>query len=173
MEPYTKHLIFGGQSHGLSSACTARRIQKCLTLKVNNQSAPRYSAQFLVPSKLQAMLANMATMLLENFDLPAESQGSLQMELDRWVVRWSRTVGENPTDILGTLDNTVEILYPNIYKELIILLTMPVSTTTAERSFSATHRSTMHQQIDWIGPFTVDMNKAVDMFARKNLEHGI
>ena len=28
MEPYTRHLIFGGQSHGLSSACTARRIKK-------------------------------------------------------------------------------------------------------------------------------------------------
>ena len=38
MEPHTRHLIFGGQSHGLSSACTARRIKKCLTLKVNNQN---------------------------------------------------------------------------------------------------------------------------------------
>ena len=28
MEPYTRHLIFGGVSHGLSSACTARRIKK-------------------------------------------------------------------------------------------------------------------------------------------------
>ena len=104
------------------------------------QSTPRYSAQFLVPSKLQDMPANMATVLLENVDLPTESQESLQMELDRWVVRWSRAVGEKPTDILETLDNTVEILYPNIYRALAILVAMPVSTATAERSFSAMRR---------------------------------
>ena len=74
------------------------------------QSAPRYSAQFLlVSSELQDMPANMATMLLENFDLPAESQESLQMELDRWVVVWSRAVGEKLTVILDTLDNTQKI----------------------------------------------------------------
>ena len=43
------------------------------------RSAPRYSAQFLVPSKLQDMPANMGTMLLKNFDLPAESQESLHI----------------------------------------------------------------------------------------------
>ena len=76
-------------------------------------------------------------MLLENVDLPAESQESLQLELDSGVVRWSRAVGEKPTDILDTFENAVEILYPNICRALAILVTMPVSTATAERSLSA------------------------------------
>ena len=150
------------------------------------QSAHRYSAQFLVVSKLQDMPANMATMLLDNFDLPAEPQESLQMELDRWAVRLSRAVGEKPTDILDTLDNTVEILYPNIYRALAILLTMPVSTATAERSFSAMRRlkpylrSTMlTNRLDWPWwTFTgthlqLIWSKPQISLPKRNLEHGI
>ena len=143
------------------------------------QSAPRYSAQFLlVSSELQDMPANMATMLLENFDLPAESQESLQVELDRWVVVWSRAVGEKLTVILDTLDNTVEILYPNIYRALAILLTMPVSTATAERSFSAMRRLETYLRNTMLANRLIGLtlmnvyrnaylNKAIDMFARK------
>ena len=144
-------------------------------------TAPRYSAQFRVPSRLQDMPANMATMLPENFDLPAESQESLQMELDRWVVRWSRAVGETPTDILDTRDNTVEILYPNIYRALAIVLTTPVSTATTERPFNAmrrlkpyfrstmlTNRLTGLALMNVYGnTFTDDLHKAVNVFARK------
>ena len=143
------------------------------------QSAPRYSARFLlVSSELQEMPANMATMLLENFDLPAESQESLQVELDRWVVVWSRAVGEKLTVILDTLDNTVEILYPNIYRALAILLTMPVSTATAERSFSAMRRLETYLRNTMLANRLIGLtlmnfyrnaylNKAIDMFARK------
>ena len=99
----------------------------------------------------------------------------------------SSPVGEKPTDILDTLNNTVEILYPNIYRALAILLTMPVSTATAERSFSTmrmlkpylrstmlTNRLTRLALMNvYRNTFTVVLNKAVDMFARKKLEHGI
>ena len=34
----------------------------------------------------------MMTVIVENFDFPAESEGKLQMELNRWVLRWNRTV---------------------------------------------------------------------------------
>ena len=44
MEPYTRHLIFGGQSHGLSSACTARRIKKMSNSKGKQ---PKLSAFFV------------------------------------------------------------------------------------------------------------------------------
>ena len=102
------------------------------------------------------------------------------MELGRCVVRWSRAVGEKNTDLLDTLDNTP---YPNIYRALAILLTMPVSMATAERSFSTMRRlkpylrlrSTMlTNRLTQLAPvnvyrntFTVDLNKAVDMFVRK------
>ena len=102
--------------------------------------------------------------------LPAESQESLQMELDRWVVRWSRAVGETHTDILDTRDNTVEILYPNVYRALAIVLTTPVSTATAERPFSAifSARLTGLALMNVYGnTFTFDLNKAVNVFARK------
>ena len=82
-----------------------------------------------------------SSLKLDNFDLPTESRESLQMELDRWVVRWSRAVGEKPTDILDTLDNTVEILYPSIYRAPTDWLDWPWWTFTGK-----------HLQLIWTKP---------------------
>ena len=43
MEPYTRHLIFGGQPHGLNSACTVRRIK----MSSSKGKQPKLSAFFL------------------------------------------------------------------------------------------------------------------------------
>jgi hypothetical protein len=48
-----------------------------------------------------------------------------------------------PDTLLGTLPLANEQYYPNVRPCLLVLLTMPVSTATAERSFSTMKRSTM------------------------------
>lgn len=45
-----------------------------------------------------------------------------------------------PDNLSTTLEHTNPVLFPNIYKVLLILITMPVSTASAERSFSAMKR---------------------------------
>ena len=49
-------------------------------------------------------------------------------------------VDDKPERLLDTLDTTNRDLYLAIYTIISILLTMPVSSTTSERSFSALRR---------------------------------
>jgi len=66
-------------------------------------------------------------------------------EILRWQTEWSLSTDENPV----TLQHSNPDLYPNVVTIITILLTMPVSTATPERSFSTMHtvktylRSTM------------------------------
>ena len=57
-------------------------------------------------------------------------------ELDLWKQAVDDKVIHSGTDLALTLDGC-EYLFPNIYVILKCLLTMPVSTATAERSFSS------------------------------------
>jgi len=53
---------------------------------------------------------------------------------------WDTPVKERPRTACDTLCAMLKELYPNIYTALIILAMMPVSTATAERSFSLLKR---------------------------------
>ena len=48
--------------------------------------------------------------------------------------------GQKPQTLLDTLNVTNQDLYPNIYAIFTVLITMPVSSASSERSFSAMHR---------------------------------
>ena len=48
--------------------------------------------------------------------------------------------GQKPQTILETLNVTNHDLYPNIYAFFTVLITMPVSSASSERSFSAMRR---------------------------------
>ena len=56
-------------------------------------------------------------------------------EVERWKIRWALV--DNKPDILHATNRD---LYPAIYTIISILLTMPVSSATSERSFSAMRR---------------------------------
>ena len=60
------------------------------------------------------------------------------LNVNRWKARWELypTDQINPSNLCQTLELVNKNLYPNIYCILKILLTMPPSTATAERSFS-------------------------------------
>ena len=54
----------------------------------------------------------------------------------RWRTKWSHSIDEKPvTHLTETLQHANPDLYPNVVTIITILLTMPVSTTTPERSF--------------------------------------
>jgi hypothetical protein len=57
-------------------------------------------------------------------------------EVERWKFRWN-VVNDRPERRLDTLHTTSRDLYPAIYSIVSILLTIPVSSATSGRSFSA------------------------------------
>ena len=57
-------------------------------------------------------------------------------EVERWKIRWA-LVDDKPERLLHTLHATKRDLYTAIYSIISILVTMPVSSATCERSFSA------------------------------------
>lgn len=60
-------------------------------------------------------------------------------EIDRWKIRWQQNI-DKPERLIAVLNATIVDLYPSIHRILTILLTMPVSSATSERSFSAMRR---------------------------------
>ena len=58
-------------------------------------------------------------------------------EYERWFTYWKQKSNSKfPTTVLETLEQTNCTFYPNIYTLLKIFATIPVTTATAERSFS-------------------------------------
>lgn len=85
-------------------------------------------------------------------DLPSENR--LVVEVHQWIRYWSGVQergGELPKSLNATLKLCSAETFPNIRTALVLLLTLPVSTATAERSFSVLRRlktylrSTMRQ----------------------------
>ena len=62
----------------------------------------------------------------------------IDIELEKWKLKW-RDISEKKFSIEDCIPMAKD-LYPNFHKVFIILLTMPVSTSTAERSFSTLKR---------------------------------
>ena len=61
-------------------------------------------------------------------------------EFDRWKLKWSKvSSNERPANAVDALSACSE-MFPNIQKLLKIFATLPVSTATAERSFSTLRR---------------------------------
>ena len=62
-------------------------------------------------------------------------------EILTWQTKWSHSTDEKPvTHLTETLQHANPDLYPNVVTTITILLTMPVSTATPERSFSTMRR---------------------------------
>lgn len=100
----------------------------------------RFTAENLIPSKLQTLDELNANAI---FDVFSNDIGDRQVFLDevaRWKARWSMAVCQGPQHLLDTLNATNKDLYPNIFTILTVLLTMPVSSASSERSFSAMRR---------------------------------
>jgi hypothetical protein len=79
----------------------------------------------------------------------------IHAEFERWHRKWQNENGDLPTNAISTLPHFNELIFPNIRTLLQIMATLPVSTATAERSFSTLRRlktytrSTMGKIVLW------------------------
>ena len=102
------------------------------------KSENRFHAQHLLPCTVEKMTDGHVAIIYE-----ADMYLSLEdfrREVARWRTHWVLTKRNDlPTTLCTTLDSVNPVLYPSIDTILIklcVLLTMPVASATAERSFS-------------------------------------
>lgn len=72
-------------------------------------------------------------------DIPDDIRQSQESECLRWKSRWGK-VQDLPTTIAETLLHCHPQEFPNISRAFTTLLTLPITTATAERSFSVLRR---------------------------------
>jgi hypothetical protein len=100
---------------------------------------PRLMAQHLLSHNITKLTPSAWNIIKEEYGpvLPHPERADAELAL------WKQSIEDNTVlthkDIPETLDETYQ-LFPNIYSILKVLLTMPVSTSSAERSFSTLRR---------------------------------
>jgi hypothetical protein len=146
------------------------------------KSENRTHAQHLLPSAVDKLTDDHVATIYEAYQadiyLPLED---FRREVARWRTHWVITKRNDlPTTLCTTLDSVNSVLYPSIDTTLIklcVLLTMPVASATAERSFSVLRclkpyaRSTMkNDRLSSLGlvhihrDFEVDLYKSMEVF---------
>jgi hypothetical protein len=71
--------------------------------------------------------------------MPDNNFAAYKAEMVRWKCKW-QNVTEKPSTLIDTLKHAKPELYSNIHRAVKVLFTMHVTSTTAERSFSALKR---------------------------------
>ena len=102
----------------------------------------RFLAQYLNPSKHAYLTPERELQVFMPFagDLPDNNCAAYKAEMVRWKCKWQNAT-EKPSTLIDTLKYAKPELYPNIHRAAVkVLLTMPVTSATAERSFSALKR---------------------------------
>ncbi|XP_062576880.1 52 kDa repressor of the inhibitor of the protein kinase-like [Saccostrea cucullata] len=114
------------------------------------------------------------------YDIPASDNQEFKREIQRWKARWADVV-DKPATLADSLRaiRTPE-LYPNVYHILEILLSMPVSSASAERSFSIMRRLKTYLRSTMTGDrlsslavlhsyreTDIDLDKIIEKFAAK------
>ena len=139
---------------------------------------PTFTAHLLIPTNMHKMAADDQLIIKHAYE-PDINGDAFDMECRPWKARCS---GEQnpPSTLTTTLDALDVLLCPNIYFILTVLLTIPVTTVTAERSFSSMKRiktflpaimtdtrlsslALVHIHRD----FRVDINSVIDSFNEK------
>jgi hypothetical protein len=87
------------------------------------------------PASLLNLTPEIVDRLLNAYQRDLPRKVDFVDEVERWKIRWALV--DNKPD---TLHATNRDLYPDIYTIISILLTMPVSSATGERSFRAIRR---------------------------------
>ena len=100
----------------------------------------RFLGQYLVLGKLNAFNSGAQDKLHETYKTDLSKKRDLDNEILRWQTKWSHSTDKKPATLTETLQHANPDLYPNVVTIITILLTMPVSTATPERSFSTMRR---------------------------------
>ena len=99
---------------------------------------PRLKAQYLVPSHILRLTSELWEDIKEEFTLLLPSTATADTELECW--KHSIQEGAVKATTLQETVYSANPMFPNIHTILKVLLTMPVSTASAERSFSGLRR---------------------------------
>ncbi|XP_062599060.1 52 kDa repressor of the inhibitor of the protein kinase-like, partial [Saccostrea cucullata] len=101
----------------------------------------RFLISYLLPAKLQDLTADVTDRLYNAYKSDLTSKVEFVDEITRWRIRWNLAgTDTGPNKIIDLLNKTNKDIYPGIFCVLSIFLTMPVSSASSERSFSAMRR---------------------------------
>lgn len=104
------------------------------------KAEPQFTAFKLLPLKLRGIDDNdVVTIYQAISDDIIGDQDDVNRDVERWKTRW-HIARYKPQNMLETLHRTDQCLYPSIVNIIRILLTIPVSTATAKRSFGVLRR---------------------------------
>ena len=101
---------------------------------------PKFKAFNLLPRKVNDFDEDHLNVTFDAYkaDIIGD-RDDFRAEVHRWSLRWAMAA-HRPASVCDTIKCTNPHLYPSIFKVLVALLTIPVSTATAERSFSCLKR---------------------------------
>lgn len=99
----------------------------------------RFLASYLGPKRHQSLSPEIINRIFAAFESDIGQFKDFADEVDRWKARCG-LMEEKPERLIDVLKAANADLYPSIHKILSVLLTMPVSSATSERSFSAMRR---------------------------------
>ncbi|XP_060063626.1 zinc finger MYM-type protein 1-like [Ylistrum balloti] len=104
-------------------------------------SEGRFKAETLFPRNLQQLTDDIVNAVFDAFEVDLSDKASYLTEVRRWRTRWvAIPLKDRPRGLCEILDRTSRDLYPNIRNIFSVLLSMPTSTASAERSFSSMRR---------------------------------
>uniref|UniRef100_A0A1X7V6H8 HAT C-terminal dimerisation domain-containing protein n=1 Tax=Amphimedon queenslandica TaxID=400682 RepID=A0A1X7V6H8_AMPQE len=164
-------------------------ILYCLYYSINVEKMCEVTGLSLLPSAMTKMSKEAFTqniLKLSDFygiDLP--SPGSMNSEVECLKLKWEQHLSTHgPSSLPNSLMSTLALtssMYPNIETLLIILCTLPVTSCSAERSFSSlkrmktpyrstmtTHRLSRLSLLHVHRDIKVDIEAAVDEFSRRH-----
>ena len=113
-------------------------IQKLNDRLLNHND--RFLGQYLIPTQLGSLNRETTNKIYNAYSNDLSHRVAFDNEIVRWKARWALSEGEKPNNLEDTISCTSEDLYPNVATVVTILLTIPVSTATPERSFSTMRR---------------------------------
>ena len=121
-----------------------------------------FKLQDLLPARSKELTKEKIDQAVEQYSDFLPSRIDIESELLRCKVKWGVKGNELPSNVPETLaDKTVILSYPNIHTLLVVLASLPVSTATAERSFSNLAICTTYKkELD-----ELNLEQVVNMFA--------
>ena len=98
---------------------------------------PRFQFELLLPQKLDQLSDQEIDEIKCELGEDYNNSSDIHSEVERWVEKWSSIpLIERPENALDVLKEANQALFPNIHTCMKLLLVLPVTTATAERSFS-------------------------------------
>ena len=99
---------------------------------------PRLKAQYLLPSCITNLICELWQDIKSEYDTLLPQPSIIDVELEGW--KHAIESGAVQAESLQEAVFAAQFMFPNIHTILKVLLTMPVSTASAERSFSGLRR---------------------------------